>query len=344
MRVLTSTLRTAVTVGLLAGCSAGNVGSSSTMPSAEVAPPSTQVGVARLSLGAPVAPAKKKSAAGLLASDYMGPSGSEGLVNEYHSPNDKDKPPTCSIPAYHLLGIGADPEGNVMVPGDWNGYYWQIRVYKGGLCGKLLGSPKDGTGQAADAASLNAATGKIVVGELTNNITGVGDIVVCTLRRCGKPITSSNIRYDGLGVAVNKNGDCWMSAYKAQSSGATLSYWPGCTGTGQTATHFVNDLPGGLFIDNEGNLGSISQSGHLYVYKGCKPSCKLVGGPFALKGGSIFGNLNASGNLLAVGDYIYEKVDVFKYAPTGVTYLYSFNNGLTGSGIYSGIFAPTNRQ
>jgi hypothetical protein len=103
-----------------------------------------------------------------------------------------------------------------------------------------------------------------------------------------------------------------------------------------------SDPLGNLIIP--GAMGSIDAfSNTLYVYHGCKLTCTLVGGPFALQGLSVFGNLNGSGTKLALGDYSNSDVDVYSYTPTGISYLHSVNTGLTpGDTIVSGIFAPTN--
>ena len=246
------------------------------------------------------------------------------------------------VPAFKLSQSGS---GDSLGTGEFT-----INVYKGPhLCGgakhRLLGILPDTTGQPADAASMHAARQKIVVGEIMNYTTQVGDVVVCSISSmsCGLPITSQNITGEGYGVAVDRKGDCWMSAETAGSASATLAYWKGCAGSGQTATGFENQHAGGLFIDGKGNLGAIDFGGALYVYKGCNPKCTLIGGPFALQGASLFGNLNATGSQLAVGDYANGSVDVYDYSASGISFQYSFNNGLTqADGVESGIFAPTN--
>jgi hypothetical protein len=123
-----------------------------------------------------------------------------------------------------------------------------------------------------------------------------------------------------------------------------LVYWKGCKGKGAVATGTKNAAFGGLFFDTKGNLVSIDATGPLYVYSGCNPKCKVVSSS-TLKGASIFGNLNQKGDEVAIGDVANNDVDVYKYAPTGVKYLYSFNNGLEGTGyIEAAGFSPTNKS
>jgi hypothetical protein len=46
-----------------------------------------------------------------------------------------------------------------------------------------------------------------------------------------------------------------------------------------------------------------------------------------------------------MGDVTNSDVDVYKYAPTGVKYLYSFNNGLDGATYTEAAgFSPTNKN
>jgi hypothetical protein len=352
--------------GQSGGSTAGTSARSLAAPVSLAQPWMLPAGVQRLRL-TPVAMRNTAPSGGIYASQYDGGScGTDcqimGDVNGYPNPNKAamrrllNNPPVCSIGVYFVNGIGTDTAGNLMIPGYFDGSdslgtgEFTLNVYKGPrLCGgkdhKLLGILPDTTGQPGDAASMHAARAKIVVGEITNYDTHAGDVVVCTIAsmRCSSPIESSNITGNGYGVAVDGKGDCWMSAETAGSASATLAYWKGCTGSGQTASGFQNEHAGGLFIDNDGNLGAIDFGGSLYVYKGCNPKCTLVGGPFTLEGASFFGNLNGSGTQLAVGDYANGSVDVYDYSPSGISFQYSFNNGLVqADGVESGIFSPAN--
>ncbi len=81
----------------------------------------------------------------------------------------------------------------------------------------------------------------------------------------------------------------------------------------------------------------------LNFYSGCKPKCKKVGGPFPLQGSSWYGHLNATSTRFAAADYEYGQVDVYKYNPTTLTYLYSFNSGLN-SGITGAAYNPRSKE
>jgi hypothetical protein len=356
MRLLTSAICTTVAVGLLAGCS-GNLGSSnSSLPNTGSAQSSRvhtgahgtlslvpawahPAGIARLRLGSDFVPDKhkKKKSKNIWASEFYGTS-----VYGYKNPNSSNSAPTCTVASQsYVNGIGSDTKGLLLVP---TGYPSGINVFKG--CGSLVWSASDANGQAADAASNSAAgSGKVYVGEIASYSSGVGEVTVCTSAGCGSPVTNSSIANYGAGVAVNKGGDCFMSSY---NSGGTpiIVYWKGCSGSGQTVTGYSASSYGGLFFDKKGQLGAIDLSGTVRVYKGCTPACTLVGSS-SLHGSSLFGNVDATGKLLAMGDYGSGTVDVYKYnATTGTaTYSYSFNNSLSSSlDVESGIFTPTTKS
>jgi hypothetical protein len=359
MRFSTTSLLAAVSVALLAGC-AGNLSGQSAnagaLPQARVAqhgpislvsPWMLAAGERRLNLDSVQGDAK--SSGGIYGSEFYGnPSDSEGMINGYPNPDNKNSKPTCSIAGYAINGWGIDNSGNLILPSaSGSASEPTINVYSGpGMCGKLLGQIVDSTGQPSDAKTFNATKDKIYVGEIVDSNTGFGDVVICTLKSmlCGQPVTSTKITGYGGGVAIDSKGDCWMSAGTYDTSGFVMVYWKGCKGKGVAATGTKNTALGGLFFDTSGNLVSIDSSGMLYVYKGCNPKCTLVSSS-AMKGASIFGNLNAAGNQLVAGDVANSDIDVYTYSSKGIKYSYSFNKGLDGTSYTeAGGFNPTNKQ
>jgi len=378
MRSFTAALTSAVAIGLLAGCAGGNLGSvGSPMPGAanqsHISPlarapislvPSwmTPAGVARLHLdaGSPVRPDKgkpPKTANVIWASQFdTGTCGTscenEGFVNGYPNPDTSNVKDFCDTPAYYVNGVGTDPKGYLAIPAYFSGSYYTINVYdpattaneSGNTCPALDYSVEDTTGQPAAAASLKGTT-SWVVGEIANYTSEVGDVVVCTPTACGTPVTNTSITSYVAGVAVDNKGDCWASAETMSFASSILVYWAGCTGSGVVVSGYKNAYYGGLFFDKNNNLGSIDLSGNLYIYKPSSDgsSVSVVLGPVALKGESLFGNLNSAGNTLSVGDFANSDVDVYKYSDTKVKYSYSISNGFTGGdNVESGIQGPTN--
>ena len=366
MRYFTSALCTAVGVGLLAACAGNLSGQSGSVPGlispSRVAQANNRApislvaawmrptGIQRLHLGTAFPDKKKKAAGGLYGSEFYSnaTSDAEGLINAYPNPNSKNSAPTCTIDGYAINGWGVDLKQNLILPSASTASLEpSVNIYAGPkLCGKLLGSIPDTNGQASDAKSFDATKDSIYVGEILSSSTGEGDILICSLKMdsCGPPVTNSSITGYGGGIAADTKGDCWMSGATSTTTGFVLVYWKGCKGNGAVATGTKNAGFGGLFFDAKGNLVSIDVTGALYVYSGCDPKCKVVSSS-TLKGDSILGNLNQKGDEVAIGDVTNVDVDVYKYAPTGLKYLYSFNNDLDGTGFTEAAgFSPTNKN
>ena len=236
--------------------------------------------------------------------------------------------PVCTISGVSSVNdIASDAKGDVIEP---DGGGRTIRVFRP-QCGPALGNVSDPYGQPADAMSANAATGSIAVANIFGPNRTNGSISLCSLKDgCTANLTNPNM-YEVVGVAMSKDGDCWASAIDANSH-ANLTYFKGCSGSGVTAKGFINPSYGGLDFDAAGNLVSFSgNSAQLYVYRGCNPRCKLVGGPFSMGGTSVYGHLNKSRDMLAVADYQHGQIDLYTYTPTAVNYVRSFNTGLSAS-------------
>jgi hypothetical protein len=232
----------------------------------------------------------------------------------------------------HVNGIAADPSGNLIVPQN-NGD--RINVYKGpDMCGPLLGSFKDPYGQPANAASFGAASATIAIADIEGKHGSLGALAVCSLHAgCTKKLEPKFTGY-ATGVALAKNGDCWLATENSAFTAAGMTYWPGCSGSGELVTGYKNTSYGGLTLDKRGNLVSIDfkggATGQLWVYSGCNPACTLVGGPFPLAGQPFFGTLNAQGDTFGAmeSEFPYGgTVDIYKYTPSKVTYEYSFDSG-----------------
>ena len=252
------------------------------------------------------------------------------IIYGYRQNNRRDRRPVCTLSAGSTGDVAADSSGNLIIPEAYS-----IAIFDGpGMCGPELGSFSTGwSGYAVDAASLDAAHGIVAVAAIQNG-SGPGSIELCTISAgCGSYLRSNgmNIVY---GVAIAKSGDCWASWEEgpSMSYAAFLTYFKGCAGSGQTAVGYKNPSAGGLSVDKDGNLVAISYaSSSLYVYSGCRPKCKAIGGPFSLKGVGQYGHVNAASTRFVAADSKYGRVDVYRYRPTALTYLYSFSKGLSKS-------------
>lgn len=330
-----------IVAGLLAGCggSIGAPSASAPLTPVSIVPAWMQpAGAKRLHLYERLVPAKKLT-------HLIYAVGADGIAG-YPDPNEKNEPPTCTLgsasnPLDYVDGFGTDAKGNVTVPYYSKGGY-ELTVF-GPNCGKRLWSAPVTSGQPADAYAANAASTSVLVGELADSSTNAGALIICSKSGgCGAPFSNSAVTGYGGGVAMAKDGDCWLSAEKQSFSGFVLVYFKGCAGSGTVATGTLNTDYGGLFIDTKGNLGSIDLTGKLYVYNGCTPACKLLS-TSTLEGESIFSGLDKTGREFVVGDYENSEVDVYSYSPAnGATYSYSFNNGL--SDVEAAHFAPALRN
>ena len=242
--------------------------------------------------------------------------------------------PMCTLYTgqVYVNGIAADPNGNLIVPQN-NGSL--VKIYKGSdMCGPPLGSFKDPYGQPADAASFNAAAGTIAVVDIEGKQGSLpGNLAICSLSTgCTQKLEPAFSGY-ALGIAVAKNGDCWLTTENSAFTAAGMTYWPGCNGSGELVTGFKNASYGGLSIDKQGNVVSIDfeggTTGQLWIYSGCNPACTVVGGPFSLEGQPFFGALNAKGDTFGTmeSEFPYAgTIDIYKYSPTKLTYEYSFDS------------------
>jgi len=238
--------------------------------------------------------------------------------------------------------IAVDGQGRLMAP---DSLAYKVLVFNGpSMCARKLASLVDPYGQPIDAASNDAATGTIAVANVFDN-SGPGSISVCTLAAgCTANLTSPNME-EVAGVAMAPNGDCWASAVSATTP--TLTYFQGCSGRGKAATHYKNASYGGLDIDAQGDLVSVSYNTYeskIYVYKGCNPRCSLIGGPFTLKHKAMTAHLNEESTSLLVADYQRAVVDLYSYSPTKLTFQYSFISGVSGGTISGVAFNPRSEE
>lgn len=251
-------------------------------------------------------------------------------------------PPICSLPASFVVDVATDASGDLIDP---DGGSKTVTVFRGpAMCGRTLGSFADTAGQPADAATHDAATSTIYVANLQATNEPYGSVSVCTLAGgCAGVLSNPAIRGQLFSVAEDARGNVYASGYANPSAsgyggGAALIVWKRGAGTGTAIAAYRNRTPGGLELDEHGNLLALDTFAHsLWIYAGCPKRCKAHG-PFALQGRSVYGKLDAKNGLFEAADFEYGQVDVYRYDGTsGITYLYSFNDGMSPSGDVEGI-------
>lgn len=357
MRFHGSALCATVALALLAGCSA-NAPATGTIPSSGAAQVNSHGHIAPVwSENATLVPDALRPVVPMPLHGHAGPDAVAGgvYVSEFYSTdlygyerqNTNNSPPTCTLPGVVFPNdIASDDRGNIIVP---DGGSRSVMVFKGsGKCGSLIGSFHDRSGQPSDATSANAVNGTIAVAHIYSS-KGFGHkggtVTLCTIAgSCATPLVNANM-YEVGGVAMSRSGDCWVTALNGTGD-PTMTYFQGCTGAGETATGFMNANIGGLDIDKDGNIVSISSyDSKVYVYSGCNPACTLVSGPFNLNGEAIFGHLNRQAMALATADFQYGQIDVYMYTPKKIKYLYSFNNGLSTTNVVEGVaYSPRSHE
>jgi hypothetical protein len=266
---------------------------------------------------------------------YVG-GASSWYVFAYAANNRKNQPPRCQIydPGSTVNNLAVDSNGNLIVPNASMNQFSVLIYGSNKLCGKWLATLADPYGQPTNAASNDAVNGKIAVGnifDIASENGGAGSLSICTMASgCTQNLGNPGLFAVG-GVAMDLKGNCWASGFSSSYASA-LIYFKQCAGPGVAATGFAAGSGfGGMDIDGSGNLVIVGIPTSLYVYKGCDPKCRLVGGPFPLQGSTTFGHLNGNSSAYAAADYQNSQIDVYRYSPKSLTFDYSFNSGLTPS-------------
>jgi hypothetical protein len=354
MRLLSAAVCTTIAAALLASCSGGSSPSGSVVPGNGMSSQGKHHAIAMYNIPRSVAQlvhdgrlhgkkAPSSAVKGSWASGFFGVD-----VLGFPKNNSGNGPATCDLgDSGSVNGFGVDTAGDVIIPQAFSG----VEVYAPG-CGALLGTISDIYGQAADAAAINAATGTIIVGH-------IGTVATCTL----SSLTCTELSAPGLSgftsVAMDKAGNCYAQGDDT-SDVIKLWYWAGCTGTGTNPSGFSEPgtFPGGLDVDNAGNLVAISQentsdavSGNATVYSGCGTgTCTVVTGPTQLTptGSGVdidYCRLGRQNERLICGDASFSQVDVFTYLPSRTpSYLYSFNNGMTSDAVEAAAYSPSSQS
>jgi hypothetical protein len=273
------------------------------------------------------------------------------FVYAYPDPDTSNGPPVCSIgPVKSTRGLAIDRKGDLLVGTRSGSRTSTVTIYKGpGLCGPELGSIANPYGNyPTDVASRDAQNGRIVVGNESGIVHRRAGVTVCTLSGgCTANLMAPTL-YNVASVAIAPNGDCWATGWNGIEY--ILFYFAQCRHRGVIATGYqAGRASTALDIDGNGNLVTIGGYGDspssLYIYSGCNPSCKLVGGPFQLQGSSRGGHLDASSKQFVAADSQYDQLDIYSYSTSGIKYEYSINNGLPPSATVTGAaFSPSSKE
>ena len=350
MRSFSAALSTTLAAAFLTGCSSGSASSpSASLPGSGLTPPSVNSAHGRIPLSTIPEQLIKRAKFRLVKVPAAFTRGiavdifnfKTANIPIYPKNNSGNEAAYCTVSSGKkgVNDIGSDTKGNLIVPNGFAGVRVYAPPFTASSCGTLLGKISEPLGQAASAAARDAKTGTIVVGNIGGG-TGNG-VVTCTLESHScTALNSPNMGTLG-GVAMDKAGNCYADAFDV-SGAVGLWVYTGCTGTGTeltSANGFTQPYYGGVDVDNRGNLVVVSllnstgaSPSTVTVYSGCNTgACTIVGGPFNLQGQSVFGHLGRQNERWATFDVTNSVVEVYNYTGhgTGLTFNYSFNNGLT---------------
>lgn len=333
MRLFTSALCSVVAIGLISGCANSVSPSNSSIPSVGSAsrPISVYDDFAPLRsisvLHEIVPEAKKKPpTTGIYVSEF----GLTDLLG-YAADNKANKAPICTVQGVSSVnGVAVDLKGNLIDPDGGSGY---VIVFKGpGMCPKKqLGLISDTYGQPSDASTPTARPTRSPsatswVRARRREACHSAPSKPARVRRTS-PTASSTTR---AASRCRPAATVGWTRRRVPPAARRLVYFKGCAGGGAVAKGFKQTYYGGIEIDNKGQLIINDLDGEdTYIYSGCNPTCKVVGGPFMLKGESFFGKLNAANTDYAAVDRTNGDVDIYSYTGKAIKYEYSFSKGIT---------------
>jgi len=328
MRIASFFLISAMVNALLCACSLTSTGAGVSPPESPIATVSSPTTLAqyRGSNWAPnVGVAARRGAYVLSWSD---PSGNAGAVLGYRGSEKDNRGPVCNIPVLNVSSISTDPRGNLMTI---DGNDATVIVYGGtALCGQMLGSVTDGLGTPVDAASLDAAHGRIYLAQPNGEYHRHGSVAVCTLSGgCTSKLRADALRGNLFDVTVDANGGVYAVGYTTvHDHHTTMVYWANGAGPGVQITAYKNTYTGGLNIDSSGNIIALDYT-DVWIYSGCPAAC-VAHGPFPLMSPSGRASLDVRNNTYEVSNFSFGRVDVYAYNGTaGITYEYSYDRGMS---------------
>jgi sugar lactone lactonase YvrE len=318
---------TAIVVAiLLAGCSGSSQFGS---PISPISPNSQQ------QQSGSRAPVQNAQPGSMLASTF-GPNSDKAMtyistiggttVYGYQSANQANHPPVCTVGPFVSVngGIGVDQSGNLWVP-DQGANPKTVTEY-----GPDCGPAKTVLTISGDTLPDNVAfdtNGHVYVANAVANSGGPGNILQYTGTTVTKTLTDPNIATP-QGLAIDKRNNVWVSYRDPGSTGTYVAKFPGGNMPAKLFHNISLGFPGSLQFDQRNNMLALAPgvpAMYIYAapYKEKKPTTQLP-----LKNAPTMCTLGRAQSKLYCSNGFYSKVDIYTY-PAG-TYVYSYNNGLSG--------------
>jgi sugar lactone lactonase YvrE len=316
-------LSTTVTAMLLAGCSGSSQFGSAISPNSQ-----QQQSVSR-------APVQSSQPGSVLASIF-GPNADERMtyistiggttVYGYPRANRANHPPVCTVGPFVSVngGIGVDQSGNLWVP-DQGATPKTVTEY-GPDCGPVKTVLTISGDTLPDNVALDTK-GHVYVADAVANSGGPGNILQYTGTTVTKTLTDPDIETP-QGLAIDKGNNVWVSYRDPGSSGTYVAEFAGGNMPAKLFKNISLGFPGSLEFDQSKNMLALAPgvpAMYIYAppYTQSKPTSQLP-----LQNAPTMCTLGRAQIKLYCTNGFFSKVDIYTY-PAG-TYLYSFNNGLSG--------------
>lgn len=247
-------------------------------------------------------------------------------VYGYRSDNQANHPPVCTVGPFVSVngGIGVDQSGNLWVP-DQGANPKTVTEY-GPDCGRA----KTVLTISGDTLPDNVAfdtIGHVYVSNAVANSGGPGDILQYTGTTVTKTLTDPDIATP-QGLAIDELNNVWVSYRDPGSTGTYVAKFPGGNMPAKLFHNIALGFPGSLQFDQSKNMLALAPgvpAMYIYAppYKQKKPTAQLP-----LQNAPTMCTLGRAQTKLYCSNGFFSKVDIYTY-PTG-SYLYSYNNGLSG--------------
>jgi hypothetical protein len=248
------------------------------------------------------------------------------IVYGYPSANRGNQPPVCTVGPFVSLngGLGVDQSGNLWVP-DQGANPKTVTEY-----GPNCGAVKKVLTISGDTLPDNVAfdsIGHVYVANAVANSGGPGNILQFTGKKVTKTLTDPDIATP-QGLAVDNRNNVWVSYRDPGSSGTFVAEFPKGAMPAKLFHNITLGFLGSLQFDRNRNMLALAPgvpAMYIYAppYDQQQPTTQLP-----LQNAPTMCTLGRAQIKLYCSNGFFSKVDIYRY-PAG-TYLYSYNNGLSG--------------
>ena len=182
-------------------------------------------------------------------------------------------------------GISA-PQGTMTTRNGWwyvaNGGHSNVLIFrstKHGPAGPV--GTLDDFGYVPVNVAVNPSRRLVAVSNGASTSGGTGSVSVYLNRQTepSRILTYGNGVLHGMGIAIDKHGNCYWSFNTTSSGNGSVVEFSGCDGPGAIVVPSIANA-GGVAFDQQGNLYYVDQASGVYKCKGTASPCKLFASGF----------------------------------------------------------------